>query len=177
MEKLSDEYIMEKIKFGNLDYLATLFDRYNNQILNYFFRMTGSIEDSKDLSQTLFLRIIIYKKSFKQNKVFKYWMFQIAKNLLTNYYKTLQKHSIDFEKYIPKNINNNEKDNQHEEDKLLFDAISKLPDKYKELIILSKFARFKYKEIAEIFLTTEASIKNNLYRALDKLREIYFETK
>jgi RNA polymerase sigma-70 factor (ECF subfamily) len=58
---------------------------------------------------------------------------------------------------------------------MLFDAISKLPEEYRELIILSRFAKFKYSEIAEMYQTTEASVKNKLYRALMKLREIYFE--
>jgi len=32
---LSDEYIMEKVKSGNIDFMTELFNRYNNQILNW----------------------------------------------------------------------------------------------------------------------------------------------
>jgi DNA-directed RNA polymerase specialized sigma24 family protein len=44
------------------------------------------------------------------------------------------------------------------------------------LIVLSKFQGLKYKEIADMFSTSEASIKNKVFRALNKLRTIYFET-
>nr|NHJ87312.1 hypothetical protein [Asgard group archaeon] len=63
-----------------------------------------------------------------------------------------------------------------ENDLRLYHSMNLLSDDYKELIILSKFQGLKYKEIAEIYSTTEAAIKNKIFRALDKLRKIYFET-
>ncbi len=172
MKNLTDEYIINKIIKGNPDYLTHLFDRYNNQALNYFFRMTGNLEDSRDLTQNLFFRILKYKNSFKQNMVFKFWMYKIAKNLLTNHYSSLQKQQSNMDIY---NENLNISDYNPDEDKMLFKAISQLPYEYKGLIILNRFTNLKYKEIAEIFETTEASIRNKLYRALNKLREVYFK--
>ena len=57
----------------------------------------------------------------------------------------------------------------------LYKCINMLSDEYKDLIVLSKFQGLQYKEIAEIFSTTEASIKNKIFRALEKLRKIYFD--
>lgn len=170
MEKLTDEYLMSGIIKGKLDNLSCLFDRYNKQILNYFYRMTGNIDDSKDLAQNVFIRILKYKHSFKQGTIFKYWMYKIAKNILSNYYSSVQKqrnYTVDI------NILNESTYNPND-DQRLFEAISKLPIEYKELLILNKFTNLKNSEIAEIYGTTEASIKNKLYRALNKLREIYF---
>ncbi len=175
MENLSDEYIMEKVKQGNLDYLAIIFDRYNNQVLNYFFRMSHDYENSRDLTQSLFFRLIKYKKSFKQSMTFKNWLFIMAKNILIDYFNKKYKNIVNQE-YILKEIYNNKKDDQEEKDKSLFAAISKLPLEYKELIILSKFCKYKNDELAEIYDSSIASIKNKLYRALIKLKEIYFET-
>ena len=171
MEKHSDEYIMNRIIKGNLNNLTYLFDRYNNQILNYFYRMTGNIDDSKDLTQNVFFRILKYKHAFKKSMVFKYWMFKIAKNILSDYYSSEQK-KIKYTSYVNDENNSTYDPNK---DLLLYEAISKLPIEYKELIILNKFTNLKNVEIAEIYRTTEASIKNKLYRALNKLREIYFE--
>jgi len=173
MENLSDEYIMKKIRQGDLDYLAYIFERYNHQMLNYFFRMSLNYEDSRDLTQSLFFRILKYKKSFNQNMIFKHWLYKMARNILNDYFNKNKKY-ISIQDDI--NINSNNSIDQAEQDKFLFQAIAKLPDEYKELIILSRFCNYKQSELAEIYDTTIASIKNKLYRALIKLKEIYFQT-
>jgi len=177
VKELSDEILMYKVKLDNLDYMTQLFNKYNNQILNYFFYLTGKMEDSQDLSQEVFLRLIKYRKSFNQQKSFKPWLYQIAKNTLINYSNAKKHNVIDFDNINFKETIHLENDNNHsKEDNLLYESISKLPFEYKEIIVLNKFQGLKYKQIAEIFLTTEASIKNKMLRALIKLREIYFKT-
>ena len=173
MNHLSDEYIMEKVKSGNIDYMTEIFNRYNNQILNYFFQLSRNLEDSQDLTQTVFLRLLKYRTSFNQSQSFKSWIYRVSKNVLNNYYQSNKVKSDNSE------ILNQLPDtslSDGENDIKLYHSISMLSGEYKELIVLSKFQGLKYKEIADMFSTTEASIKNKIFRALDKLREIYFET-
>ena len=173
MNQLSDEYIMEKVKSGNIDYMTEIFNRYNNQILNYFFQLSRNLEDSQDLTQTVFLRLLKYITSFNQSQSFKSWIYRVSKNVLNNYYQSNKVKSDNSE------ILNQLPDtslSDGENDIKLYHSISMLSGEYKELIVLSKFQGLKYKEIADMFSTTEASIKNKIFRALDKLREIYFET-
>jgi RNA polymerase sigma-70 factor (ECF subfamily) len=86
VNELSDEILMYKVKLNNLDCMTQLFNKYNNQILNYFFYLTGKKEDSKDLTQEVFLRLIKYRKAFNPQKSFKPWLYKIAKNTLINYF-------------------------------------------------------------------------------------------
>jgi len=177
VNELSDEILMYKVKLDNLDYMTKLFNKYNNLILNYFFYMTGKMEDSQDLTQEVFLRLIKYRKSFDRQKSFKPWLYQIAKNTLINYSKSKKHNVIDFNNINYQEIIQLENDNNNsKKDILLYESISKLPFEYKEIIVLSKFQGLKYRQIAEIFSTTEASIKNKVLRAMYKLREIYFKT-
>lgn len=176
MKNKTDEYLVSEIASGNLDYSTELFDRYHKQLLNYFYRSTRNLHDSKDLTQDVFIKVLKYAQSFKKETSFKHWLFKIAKNLLNTYYSTNSESriSVEISDYnIEREAYN---DCQANDDETLFSAISKLPEEYRELIILSRFSKFKYSEIAEMFQTTEASIKNKLYRALMKLREIYFES-
>ena len=62
MKNLSDEYLMLKVKTGNINYMTEIFNRYNDSILNYFFRLTGDYENSRDLTQSVFLRLVKYRK-------------------------------------------------------------------------------------------------------------------
>ncbi|MBA7542827.1 RNA polymerase sigma factor YlaC [subsurface metagenome] len=170
---LSDEYLMEKVKSGSLDYMSELFQRYNNQILNYIYRLSGNLEDSQDLTQTVFLRLLKYRKSFNQSKSFKSWMYQVAKNVINSHYQAKKVNILHVE--IPNHETDNDLSDDIQDEKL-YKSIDKLSDEYKELIVLSKFQGLKYKEIAEILSTTEASIKNKIFRAFDRLRKVYFET-
>jgi RNA polymerase sigma-70 factor (ECF subfamily) len=172
----TDENLISEIASGKLDYSKELFDRYHKQLLNYFYRSTRNLHDSKDLTQEVFIKVLKYAHTFKNGTSFKHWLFKIAKNLLKTYYTTKSKNRKGIE---IAELNISDEANSvcpANEDETLFCAISKLPDEYRELIILSRFSRFKYSEIAEMFQTTEASIKNKLYRALMKLREIFFES-
>ena len=171
VNQLSDEYIMEKVKSGNIDYMTEIFNRYHNQILNYFFRLLGNLEDSQDLTQSVFLRILKYRKSFNQTKSFKSWIYSVSRNILNSHYQS----KVISTEYTEVNHSTESSISDDETDLKLYQSINMLNDEYKELIILSKFQGLKYKEIAEMCLTTEASIKNKVFRALDKLRRIYFE--
>jgi RNA polymerase sigma factor (sigma-70 family) len=173
VNSLSDEYIMEKVKSGNMDYMTELFNRYNNQILNYFFHLSHNLEDSQDLAQTVFLRLLKYRTSFNQSQSFKSWIYKVSKNVLNNYYQSnrVRSNDADVLNQLPDTSLSD-----GENDVKLYRSINMLSGEYRELIVLSKFQGLKYKEIADLFSTTEASIKNKVYRALDKLRTIYFET-
>jgi RNA polymerase sigma factor (sigma-70 family) len=176
VNELSDEILMFRVKSGYLDYMADLFLKYSNHILNYFCYMTGKIEDSKDLTQDLFLRLLKYRKSFDPGKSFKSWIFQIARHMFINYCKSAQHNCTEYE--ITVNIEEGEAghNNFHSNDSLLYYSISKLPHEYRELLILGKLHGLKYKDLATLFSTTESAVKKKMLRALNKLRKIYFKT-
>lgn len=172
MNHLSDEIIMENVKLGNIENMTELFYRYNNQVLSYFIQLSGNIEDSKDLTQTVFLRILKYRKSFNSSMSFKAWIYSVSKNVLNNYWQSKKPETDRLEA-----IGQIEdiKYTASESDIKLYKSLDKLSDEYKELIVLSKFQGLKYKEIADIFSTTEAFVKNKVYRALNNLRILFFE--
>ena len=46
---------MNQVRQGELDAMAPLFERYQGPLLNFFFRLTGDREASRDLEQVLTL--------------------------------------------------------------------------------------------------------------------------
>ncbi len=49
---------MSKVKEGNLDDLGTLYERYKVKLYNYFYRLVNDKDQSRDLTQNVFLRIM-----------------------------------------------------------------------------------------------------------------------
>lgn len=58
---------------------------------------------------------------------------------------------------------------------LIWKVIRRLPEKLQELVRLREIEEYSYKEIAGEMNLTEAQVKVNLFRARQKMKEIYLE--
>ena len=166
---------MSAVKRGNLDKLKMLYERYNKRIYNYFIRSTSDIGESADLTQNVFIRILKYRGSYQKDKSFETWIFQIARNLLKDHFRKMK---VAYSKFENREILPDvapEADDKTEQENRLYQAIDKLPDDKKELIVMSKFQGLKYEQIAEIRSTSISAIKVQVHRTIRQLREIYFE--
>ena len=166
---------MSAVKKGDLEKLGILYDRYNKRIYNYFIRCTRDVSESGDLAQNTFIRVMKYRGSYQKDKSFETWIFQIARNLAKDHFKKLKvMHSrVESSERIPYMVN--EVDDRQEQENRLYQAIDKLPDDKRELIVMSKFQGLKYEQIAEMRATSVSAIKVQVHRIIKNLREIYFE--
>jgi RNA polymerase sigma factor (sigma-70 family) len=173
---LSDEQLMKHLAEGDQKAAGVLYDRYHAKVFGYFVRMTSDREASRDLTQNVFLKVIRYSHSWKEDKVFAYWLFRIARNILVDYHRGAKRfYDLDEEPEIARReqeqaIRSSEARESYD---LLLDAMAKLPPGYRELIEMNRFQGFSYKEIAVTIDSTENAVKVKTFRAIQKLKEIY----
>ena len=175
MKESTDENIMQKVKSGNSVYISLLFDRYAKFLYNYFYKLSGDRQESEDLTQNVFLRIIMYSSSFNGNMSFKSWIFQIARN---QYFDLIEKKGKEKDLQIDKvseSILTDEIDENQEKYSLLEQAMSLLEQEERELIILAKYQNYKYKDLANTYNTSEGAIKVKIHRCINELRGNYFK--
>jgi RNA polymerase sigma factor (sigma-70 family) len=172
--QLTDEYLMLDVMRGNLDALGPLFEKYHVELFNYFLRRCRSKEISEDLTQNVFQRIIKYRSSFRDDSIFRPWMYKISQNLLYSHFRK----QVPEDEYADTDqlADSPEGSEQVLQDQMLFEALSQLPDQDRELIELSRFQGLKYAEISEITGNSVSAIKVKIHRAIGKLRELYFQT-
>jgi RNA polymerase sigma factor (sigma-70 family) len=84
---------MARVQRGQLDQLNELFNRYNKRLYGYFLKSTLARDDSDDLTQELFIRVMKYRKSYREGQSFEIWVFQIARNMVKDHYKKMKVHS------------------------------------------------------------------------------------
>ncbi len=171
---------MEKVQDDDLDQLVHLFDRYQKALYNFFVRLGSGTDDSDDLVQNLFVRIMKYRKSYKRDHSFKTWLYQMARNLYYDHYRREIKIRDAFMKV--ENLRDGEmgqnesySEIEEKEEKLRL-ALEQLPEDKREVLILSRFQGMKYEEIAAITNTSVSNVKVKAHRAISNLREIYFKT-
>src|SRR5215208_1109141 len=83
---MTDETIMIAVRNGDLQPAAVLFDRYNKRIFNFLATLTNDRDEAEDLTQNVFLRMIKYRNSFKDESRFQPWIYQIARNVFSDFY-------------------------------------------------------------------------------------------
>lgn len=175
-ERLSDEQLMMNLVRGDKKAAAVLYDRYYQKVYGYFVRMTSDMDGSRDLTQNVFLRVIRYSDTWKNDKVFSYWLFRIARNLMVDYHRGARKFydvGDDREIKLRDQHDSVKEMEDHESHEFLLEAMAKLPPGFRELIEMNRFQGFSYKEIAETIASNENAVRVKTFRAIQKLKEIY----
>ena len=161
---------------GDLSLASVLYDRYHKHLYNFFVKISLDRELAQDLTQNVFLRMIRFKHTFKKTGKFKSWLFQIARNEFADHYRRKGTNSLENTDYLASNEDPVDiKWAKDEREKLLYIALYRLNLEQREVLLLSKFEKMKYEEIAELYETSVGAIKSRIHRAMGQLREHYFK--
>lgn len=166
---------MLQVKSGDTEKLGLLFERYNRPLFGYFMRITGCRQSSEDLVQNVFVRILKYRHTYKDDGAFSPWLYRIARNTHVDYYRKRQ-HGVAVDEITePDQLpgKNNEEDRDSDNDHrliLMKKALDQLSPDKKEVLILSRYQGLKYHEIAEILECSVSTVKVRVFRALNEMR-------
>jgi RNA polymerase sigma-70 factor (ECF subfamily) len=174
--ELSDEDCMTQLSTGKLDAAALLFQRYQRSLFNFFLRQGISAEASEDLVQNLFERVIKYRQTYRQGMPFRAWLYQIARNVQADWQrqgKRLPQQELDAGAMeLPEH---NPSFEQEEDLHRMEKAMQKLAPEQLEILLLARYQRMKYAEVAELLGCSEGAVKLKVFRALQQLRSLYFK--
>lgn len=146
-------------------------------LYNYALRMTRDRDDAADLVQDTFMKAFRFFDSFEQGTNCKAWLFRILKNTYINTYRKTSKGPDTVEYDVVEEFYDTIKDSSVETSTLeqqLFeqalddqvsDAIQRLPDDFRTVIILCDIEGFTYEEIAEFIDCPIGTVRSRLHRA------------
>ncbi|MFH1194920.1 MAG: sigma-70 family RNA polymerase sigma factor [bacterium] len=146
-------------------------------LFNYALRMTGSEEDADDLVQETYLKAFRFFDKFEKGTNSKAWLFRILKNSFINEYRRVKKEpdKVDYEdiENFYENIKAEDIKTQHYSmdafnglmDDEISLAITKLPEDFRTVIILSDIEGFTYEEIADFVDCPVGTVRSRLHRA------------
>lgn len=175
---MSDEEIMSRVQSGNLRQLSVLFERYKKPIYGFFFRLTYNQGLSDDFTQTVFERIIRYRKSYNKEYSFKSWLFQIARNVHFDHFRHQKKilQPLTEQSQIPVLQTSVLAQIEHREQlQNLEKALAMLTPAYREVLLLTRYQKLKYEEVGRIIGCSEGAVKLKVYRAIQQLRRLFFK--
>lgn len=169
---------MFKVKAGDLDKMGLLFERHHKQLFGFLFHMTHERELSEDLVQNVFYRMLKYRHTFSGDGEFKTWMYHLARNVMNDHGRSLKRNvrHLDIEDFAERISGGAAADmplQKKQELATLQQAMSKLNEENREVLILSKFQELRYNEIARILDITEGAVKVRVHRAVNQLKNIF----
>jgi RNA polymerase sigma-70 factor (ECF subfamily) len=148
---------------------SEIYSRYSQRVYAYCIRMLGHVEDAQDVFQETFLKFydIAPQQNFVDN--IPALLYTISRNLCFNHKRDL-KTNLDIEDYAL--VSNDKGYDQKELLQLVARALELLDFDYREAFILRQYHGLSYDEIISITGESLAAIKNRVWRAKEKLKEI-----
>lgn len=176
MNRTTDDHLMTRVQEGDVGQLGVLFERYHVPLYSFFVRLTGDRMVSEDLVQEVFLRMLKYRHTYRGGQ-FTAWMYQIARNARGDHYRKWRAgEELPAADTLPspqRSISDSLETQQDHD--LLQTALACLPDDKREVLLLSRYQRLKYDEIAELLGCTVTAVKLRVHRAMKDLRAQYFK--
>jgi RNA polymerase sigma-70 factor, ECF subfamily len=152
---------------------------YSPKILRYL-NSNFSVEDSEDLLQEIFIKILNSLSSFRYESSVNTWIYKIATNTIIDKLKSKRYSFYKAQFDIESNsihFNNNQFvitfDKQIEKEEMydcIRQFISKLTEKNKVVFVLSQYEGLTNSEIADILQISIDSVKIRLHRAKESLK-------
>lgn len=190
----NDLIAIQRCLSGNPEAFEELVIRYQKPVYNLVYRFLGNVDDAKDITQEAFVKA--YQSLTKHNPelAFHSWLFRIAQNLSIDYLRWKKRrltvsldepsedtdHDMRYKEIADQTPNVRNRLIEDQKCAHIQTVIDSLPEQYKSVIILRHIEGLPLNEIARVLNLPLGTIKTNLYRARnlmkDKLRNTYDET-
>lgn len=150
----------------------SIFKEYYKDLKRFVFFKTQDIDLAEDIAQETFVKLWYNCKNVEYAKV-KSYLYTVAKNLFYN----IKKHEKVVSNYNSQNQNTSTKVNpeylliEKEYLEKIENAIADLPAKQREVFLLNRIEKKKYKEIAEELGISIKAVEKRMHLALKIMRE------
>ncbi len=159
---------------------------YKERLYSVIYNMTFNHEDAADLTQDTFVKAFRSLSKFKRKSTFFTWLYRIGVNLtLTHLKKKRARNFFSFDQIIRGEISNKEiaslsskettsvkKTLLNELHEKLNEALSKLSDKHRTIVVLFEIDGLSHKQIASIMKCTEGTVRSRLHYAKLQLQSL-----
>ncbi|MCX7679895.1 MAG: RNA polymerase sigma factor [Spirochaetes bacterium] len=180
-EQISDKEIVERVRKGDYESFSILIERYLNRVVRYVRAKFDNPDEVMDVTQDIFMMAFESLESFRGDSKFSTWLFSITANYCKNYRRKLNKiKTFSIEKayeetgelpIADERINTEQAVIDSDSLRIVKEELYKLPEDYREILILRDIEGLSYNEIAEVLGITLANVKVRIHRAREQLKE------
>ena len=183
LSALTDEELIAELQQTNNERaFEILVQRFKNPLTNYVFRFLGDYDACTDVVQETMIKVYRYKDNYSSIAKFSTWIYTIAGNLARTEYRRRKRRSfLSINDYGEEGKSFDIPDESYRpdvmtdsgiKDKLIQDALLKVKEVFREVVILRDIQGLSYEEISEITGLNEGTVKSRINRGRAKLQEL-----
>ena len=178
----SDEALLAAYRHGDRSSFSRLVERYQRELFHFLIRFVGDRAAAEDLFQESFLQVHQSSNQFDPQRRFRPWLFTIAANKARDYLRAQARRPAnqlqaainpandDSGEFIDLMKNANAGPSAPMERRELQEQVQKtvmeMPANFREILLLSYFHQFSYKQIGEILAIPLGTVKSRLHAAV-----------
>jgi RNA polymerase sigma-70 factor (ECF subfamily) len=178
----TDEQLLEAYRLGDRSSFNQLVDRYHRELFHFLVRFLGDRAAAEDMFQETFLQVHQSADQFDLERRFRPWLFTIAANKARDLMRSQARrptnplqasiNSCDDEsgKFIDlmeiSTTQPSESMEQRELQQLVQGTVQSMPEHLREILLLSYFHQFPYKQISDILEIPLGTVKSRLHAAV-----------
>ena len=169
-----DAAAMLAVASGDQQALRRLIDRWQNPLINFFYRSLHSYETAEDLAQVTFVRIYRAAGRYRPEARFSTYLFQVARRLLINEFRRQGRKPLDTvdPEELGGSVSGRAPLERMEIEEAFREALAQLPENHRSALLLRKQQELSYEEIAAAMDTSVSSVKTWIHRARARLKEL-----
>jgi RNA polymerase sigma-70 factor (ECF subfamily) len=137
------------------------------------YRIANSEEAAEDLCQEAFFRLYEKNMVFPNSEEAKYWLIRVVKNAALNYAKRKDRERKAYQKAFREDTRVEKTGEQvlinQETQREVQEALEKLPENLRIVLILKEYGELNYKEIGRALGISEGNVKVRVFRARERL--------
>ncbi len=181
--EISEGDLVRRARDGDISAYDDLVKRYQERIYATIYHMTSNHEDANDLAQEAFIKAFSALKSFKGGSSFYTWLYRIAINKTINFLKQrknkihLSLNDLDFNaENDPDLVALVSHKTPHREagllelQKKLNEALLKLSDSHRMVVVLHDIQGLSHEEVGEIVGCNVGTVRSRLFYARQQLQ-------
>jgi RNA polymerase sigma-70 factor (ECF subfamily) len=192
LKELTDAELLTRYTAGEEAAFREIVDRYKNSLYAFLSKFLNRHDLVEDVFQETFLQLFSSRESFDKNRPLRPWLFTIAANKAKDALRKWRRTSAvpigsmtDSEDLSFDDMLNTitsdpimpyEELEKNETALNVGQIIASMPDNLREILLLSYFQRFSYKQMAEILSIPIGTVKSRLHTAVGRFAKNWKES-
>lgn len=158
---------------GSHSAFEELYELFTSRVYRFVLVRIGNHEDAQDITSETWKTVFVYIPSYKRGN-FRAFLFRIAyTQLIAHVRRNKKTSSLDEALEIKsKNVSFEDQLAQKEEIERVYQALNRLPEMYKEILLLRLMEGFSIVETAKILGKSSVMIRVTQHRAVKKVKEL-----
>lgn len=174
-----DRRLLERIRRGDTDGAAELFERYSPALLRFADRLLSDRGMAEEVTQEVFVKVITRAHQYDGRAEVASWLFAIAANACRDRRRRERRASVVPLEAIAEPAHKGEGVEtrllSRERRAAVRQALSELSEEQREALVLARYHGLPYSEIASVLGISVGAVKTRIFRAVETLKARFTE--